>query len=204
MNKVKESTLAIQQQALTQYLDSLLMEIPDQEGCEVIPQVLAVASAETDEIPEWARSPFKVLYFSVGEMQLAAPLDKCGSVITDYGDITALPGTSSYYLGVILHGGHTVRVIDFHRFVANVSGENVSKSISYATPPNRIILIEGRNIGIACRNVAETDEIAPEEIRWRRGLNKHSWYRGIVVKKMCALLDIDVMWSIVNNDVGHL
>ncbi len=239
MNNVKESTLTIQQQALTQYLDSLLMEIPDPTSQEVVTQASELPSENTSvvtlaplvttekgavnvafddeaihetkskdgagsaEVPEWAVEPFKVLYFNVGEMKLAAPLDKFGGVVTDYGEIKALPGTASYYLGVILHGGHTVRVIDFHCFVANGNDNSIPQLPAEPTPFNRIILVKGKNIGIACRSVSEVEEIASDEIRWRTGLTKRAWYRGIVTEKMCALLDIDAMLSIVNSDTHN-
>ncbi len=236
MSEEKAPALAAQQKALTQYLDSLLMEIPDVMLDEVVTETLVAPRVEvvvpashlvTEEvivddesaeqtfdsdvkidegsydIPVWGIAPFKALFFNVGETTLAAPLEKLGAVLTDCDEIKVLPGTSAYYLGVMVHCGNTIRIIDFERFVAESSGAEMNSSAAGLMPPNRIILIEGEGIGIACRDVAEVEEIDPSTVRWRSGKSSRPWYRGIVVEKMCALLDIDMLMSVLNDDANH-
>ncbi len=236
MSETKEPALATQQKALTQYLDSLLMEIPDVIVDEAVTETLVMAREETavpssdlvteevaveDElseqvfesnvktdtvnydIPVWGRTPFKALFFNTGEVTIAAPLEKLGAILTDYDDIKVLPGTSASYLGVIMHGGNTIRIIDFERLVEESSGDELNSSATVLMPPNRIILLEGEGVGIACRNVEEVVEIAPSEVRWRSGTSSRPWYRGIVVEKMSALLDIDALLSVLNDDANQ-
>ncbi len=215
MSDSKPAGLASQKKALTQYLDSLLMEIPEEvpsvvsEACvdemEKVGVVLEVVEVQDvvespDQIPEWGRQPFKALFFNVGEMTLAVPLEKLSGILTECDDIKVMPGNSERYLGVLVHRGKTIRVIDFETLVAELSGEPGVRSSDEALPPKRIVLIEGDEIGIACRNVTDIEEIEPNDVRWRVGSTKRPWYRGIVVEKMCALLDVDALLSLLNDD----
>ena len=229
MSDKKEPRLTTQQKALTQYQDSLLMEIPDEtteelvvespvvtepvvetlsepvdvvQTTEVVEPDLAVAESEVvaSEIPDWGEEPFKTLFFNVGDTTLAAPLEKLSGILTECDDIKVIPGNTARYLGVIIHRGNTIRIVDFEHLVAELSGEPMSQVPAEVEPPKRIVLIEGERIGIACRDVAEVEEVAPSEVRWRVGTSKRPWYRGIVVGKMCALLDIDALLSILDDD----
>ncbi|HED39100.1 MAG TPA: chemotaxis protein CheW [Chromatiales bacterium] len=234
MNGKKERGLATQEKALTQYLDSLLMEIPEttfdepvaelQTSTEDIAEVVVEqrvadvsdtatdisqqsaavdATRVPDDTPLWGKHPFKALFFNVGETTLAAPLEKLGGILTECDEIKVMPGNTARYLGVILHRGQTVRVINFEHLVAELSGEPLSPAGGELLPPNRIILIEGGRIGIACRHVDEVETVVPTDVRWRSGTTKRPWYRGIVVAKMCALLDIDALLMILNEEQGQ-
>jgi len=235
MSDTKKPVLDTQQKALTQYLDSLLMEIPEEAPVIVVEEAIVESAVEPvveplvavevldkvdvvvdtvqaqavevqgddesdSQVPEWGAPSFKALFFNVGDITLAAPLEKLGGVLTECDDIKVMPGNSARYLGVLVHRGRTIRVIDFDNLVAELSGEPVAPSASEVVPPDRIILIEGERIGIACRSVAEVEEIDASDVRWRVGTTKRPWYRGIVVGKMCALLDIDALLSLLNDD----
>ena len=235
MNDKKKPALATQQKALIEYLDSLLMEIPEETPVVVVEEVVVTpvvepivesvvavevvdetdvvvdtalsqavevqgGDASESQVPEWGEPSFKALFFNVGDITLAAPLEKLGGILTECDDIKVMPGNSARYLGVLVHRGKTIRVIDFDNLVAELSGEPVAPAASEVAPPNRIILIEGERIGIACRSVAEVEEIDANGVRWRVGTTKRPWYRGIVVDKMCALLDIDALLSLLNDE----
>jgi len=214
MSDKKLPVLVKQDKALTQYLDSLLMEIP-----EAVPEVVAETAVEVidkvdvvtdvvvkdvgeypDQMPEWGKAPFKALFFNVGEITLAVPLEKLSGILTECDDIKVMPGNSERYLGVLVHRSKTIRVIDFESLVAELSGVPKVASSDEVLPPNRIILIEGERIGIACRNVTAVEEIEPTDVRWRIGSTKRPWYRGIVVDKMCALLDVDALLLLLHDD----
>jgi len=224
MSDKEMPVLVTQQKALTQYLDSLLMEIPEEAPVAVVEelvvapvidplvevevidtvQVQAVKVPGDDEsdsqVPDWGAPSFKALFFNVGDMTLAAPLEKLGGILTECDDIKVMPGNSTRYLGVLVHCGKTIRVVDFDNLVAELSGEPLTPPASEVSPPNCIILTEGGRIGIACRAVAKVEEIDASDVRWRIGTTKRPWYRGIVVDKMCALLDIDALLSLLNED----
>jgi len=230
MSGKKAPGLVTQEKALTQYLDSLLMEIPEEipdevsevvvevatemvTEVDVLPQVTEVAEAEVSSevdvqqelgpeelVPAWGESRFKALFFNVGDITLAAPLEKLGGVLTECDDIKVMPGNSARYLGVLVHRGKTIRVIDFENLVAELSGVPVKSSGDEIQQPGRVVLIEGERIGIACRAVAEVEEIDSSAVRWRTGSTKRPWYRGIIVGKMCALLDIDALLSLLGDD----
>ena len=228
MNDKQAPALATQQKALTQYLDSLLMEIPGEavsdapaaieqnanpvQEVEVGSQSPEIATQERHypeavmgggEIPAWGTSPFKALFFNVGEITLAAPLEKLGGVLTQCDEITVMPGNAARYLGVMVHRGNPIRILDFENLIAELSGESSALKGSERAAPKHVILIEGAGTGIACRDVAEVEQILPDDVRWRTGTTKHPWYRGIVIEKMCALLDIDVLLSILNTEHGR-
>ena len=234
MNGKKERGLATQNKALTQYLDSWLMEIPEiafdetatelpasiknttevvveqrvidvgDTATDIIQQSEVIGTANVpDDTPIWGKHPFKALFFNVGGITLAAPLEKLGGILTECDEIKVMPGNTACYLGVIVHRGQTVRVINFEHLVAELSGETLSSAGDALLPPNRIILIEEGRIGIACRHVDEVETVAPTGVRWRSGTTKRPWYRGIVVAKMCALLDIDALLMILNEEQGQ-
>lgn len=217
MSEKKEQGLITQQKALTQYLDSLLMEIPEEYEVVDTPQrprrevespgerkaatiVDEVAPKPFQKIPDWGSKPFKVLFFSVDEITLAAPLERLGAVLTEFGEIKTMPGAADYYYGVLINRGETIRVIDFSRFIAVTEGGSSGLEQSEIGVPDRVIVIEGSGIGIACHNLTEVVEIVPEEVRWRSGVSRRPWYRGILRERMCALLDIGALVSILNEN----
>lgn len=217
MSEEKKPELATQEKALTQYLDSLLMEIPDEYPAEAqqtevverqatdlesspIEVVEEVLNETFQAIPTWGSAPFKVLYFNVGELTVAAPLDRLGTVLSEYGEIRSMAGAAGYYLGVVVNRGETIRVIDFSRFVASATGELASLEQDGSDRPDRIVVIEGSGIGIACRDLTEVEEVSPDEVRWRSGISHRPWYRGIMKEKMCALLDIGTLVSKLNEN----
>ncbi|MCF6325193.1 MAG: chemotaxis protein CheW [Gammaproteobacteria bacterium] len=174
---------------------------------DVMPEVAVSSQVEVqavvdsvDQIPEWGMAPFKALFFNVGDTTLAVPLEKLSGILTECDDIKVMPGNAKRYLGVLVHRGKTIRVIDFEALVTELSGEPRVLSSGEVLPPNRIILIEGERIGIACRDVTDVEEIKTNDVRWRVGSTKRPWYRGIVVEKMCALLDVDALLLLLNDD----
>lgn len=182
MSDKKLPVLVKQDKALTQYLDSLLMEIP-----EAVPEVVAETAVEVidkvdvvtdvvvkdvgeypDQMPEWGKAPFKALFFNVGEITLAVPLEKLSGILTECDDIKVMPGNSERYLGVLVHRSKTIRVIDFESLVAELSGVPKVASSDEVLPPNRIILIEGERIGIACRKAPCLPTLARQNVHLAR------------------------------------
>ncbi len=196
---MQQTRLCTQQEALHQYLDSLLAEIPALDGetpppCNCAPNAAAELVQEgppcVDEtVPCWARQPFKALLFELGGMRLAAPLSLLAGVATG-GRVTQLPGLPDWCHGILMRHGRQVLIVDTAAIVTPAAVEQEELAPARDDGQQYVLVGEGR-YGLACDAVLEVVEVDPQGVRWRRGKGRRPWYGGIISDSMCALLDVD-------------
>ncbi|OOG26211.1 hypothetical protein B1C78_05250 [Thioalkalivibrio denitrificans] len=200
-----------ERRALTEYLDSLLQEIPTApEPAVVAPQPriqipapvrepvveageavrTQPASAVGEPVrPDWAEGTFQCLTFSVAGLTLAVPLVKLNGVIEVPEEITPMPGHQPWFLGLIRHLERQVKVVDIGRIVLP-QGREYSP-----VEPAHVILIDDSRWGIACEGETQMLTLPEHGVRWRTSRGKRPWLAGTVIEHMCAILDVDALAS---------
>jgi len=203
--KSADTGLLDQQLALGAYLESLLCVpaapeppagesepmAPTEHGDRPAPETVADAGGGPErEHRDWARGRFPCLRFKVGGITLAVPLARLNGVLEWPAEsIRPMPGHSPAFLGVLAHQGRQVKVIDTRYHV--IPSDRRDREPAGERRPRRIVLIGDGQWGLACDEVEEVMELAPEEVKWRSASGKRPWLAGTVIAHMCALIDAD-------------
>jgi len=167
--------------ALDVYFRSLLCEAtPAEVSLNVVPVAAVEAPVQTE-------MPSQALLFSVAGLTLAVPLAELHGVLTwSATSITPLPGHAPFFLGVRVHLGRNVKIVDVGHLISP-GGRRME-----VTDPRHIVLIGDGEWGLACENIGEVITLAANDIRWRSARTERPWLLGTVTKYLCALLDTRV------------
>ncbi|MEJ2694429.1 MAG: chemotaxis protein CheW [Candidatus Thiodiazotropha sp.] len=206
-------TLEQPDNALANYLDSLLAEIdtqrvapsPPQAVKEATPQAdtlleerlsrdaarsvaeqtrMVEANGETSLAPPWAETPFQLLRFSLRGVNLVVPLRSLTGIMPLEGAVNHLPGQPPWSLGVAMNHATKVVVVDTRRLLMPTAADEEPGH-------SHLLLIGEGDLGLAVDGISGTMEIDKEAIRWRGGAAQHPWYGGILVEELSVLLDVD-------------
>lgn len=203
MTDKKMTQLADPQAAIASYLDELLHSATDlarQQEAQPEPAaarvVLAAASKPVVEEqsparPEWAKTSFECLIFTVAGLQLAVPLVLLGAIhrIDNAVDpIRPMPGSPRWYMGVRAGSDKHLRVVNSAEWVM-AGRAPVDARANYRF----VIQLNNSDWGLACDNVAQSFTLSPQQVRWRSSRSKRPWLAGTVIEQMCALLDVQCM-----------
>lgn len=139
---------------------------------------------------DWSEEPFQTLIFNVGGLKLALPLIKLGGIHRISEDITSLFGKPDWFMG--LTPGHTgnINIIDTARWVMP---EKYKQAESAGLNYEFVILLDNTNWGLACSSVQDAISLSPDNVRWRATAGKRPWLSGMLIDEMCALLDVDTL-----------
>jgi len=140
--------------------------------------------------PEWGEADFQAMLFKVAGLTLAVPLvDLNGVVECDLEDVTAMPGSADFYLGLLSHLGKSVPLVDTARFVLPPNKLHVLAGDDPKDRITRAVMIQDCQYALGCDEVNEVLTLKPDEVRWRTQRTSRRWLAGTVVEHMCALID---------------
>lgn len=208
----KPTRLVDPDEVLTDYLNALLSEVETVEQTETATEIITevVAPAVIDEaVAALASEPaedslpaaeqaietsapaaandIQILLFEVAGITLAVPLEQLNGILEWNDEVTSMPNSSAWFMGLLAERGQQIKIIDTgmlvvpSKFRGNHSREDMQK----------IILIGDSKWGLACDSVSEVITLSRDKVRWRGENSKRPWLAGMVVDRMCALLDID-------------
>ncbi len=205
--------LVEQKQALTSYLDALFREMPAVEAELLEPNVLdaaevpAVITVSTVpeptvkplEIKELKEEPlpeyfqpvvaFQVLFFTIGKLTLAVPLEHLSGILKDADEkVTPVPGYAAWHLGLMKYQGNTVSIVDTAKLIVPGHRRDI---VQDRRKYRYFILLGERRWGLGCHGVAEVVTLDPAEVKWRHNRTHQPWLAGTVINKMCALIDVE-------------
>lgn len=141
---------------------------------------------------------FQVLFFEVAGLTLAVPLTDLGG-IHELEKVNPMLGKSSWFKGVMLHRDEKFNVIDTAKWIMpEKSAEKLAESTKY----QYLIVLDDSEWGLACESLINTVTLQPDEVKWRRVDNKRPWLAGMVKKKMCALVNVKQLVSMLNQGLG--
>jgi purine-binding chemotaxis protein CheW len=152
------------------------------------------AGKEQWTIPQWAQSTFQCLQFTIGGMEVAAPLGELNGIIPLPEAMTVLPGQAPWFLGLVRNRGQNVQVVDLGQVMTSHTG-NASrpdpKDAQY------IMLIGNGRWGLCSDSVSNVITLHKEDIKWQKE-RLVPYVAGTVIDRMCSLLDIQILVSRLN------
>lgn len=161
-----------------------------EEDIEIKPQPeIQEETLNNSTVPEWANEPFQILLFEVAGLKLAVPLIELSSVITWNDNITEMPGSADFYMGILQHLDYRIAVIDTAKMVLPINKQHELIGDDPRERVKHIVLIDDYRWGLACDKIGEVITLQPEEVRWRTSKSRRGWLAGTVIDHMCALLN---------------
>jgi chemotaxis signal transduction protein len=149
------------------------------------------------EPPEWAIPRFQVLTFSLGNMQMAAPLDKLNGIIPFPERLTALPGQSHWFLGLARNRNQNVQVIDLAAVIQPQHRQGRGEECS-ATSTRYILLVDEGRWGILCNSISTVLTLEPQQVQWQRS-NHVDFILGTAIDQMQSVLCVDDLINRLNS-----
>jgi purine-binding chemotaxis protein CheW len=146
---------------------------------------------------DWTNDPFQTLLFDVAGIRLALPLIKLGGIHRIAEEITPLFGKPEWFKGLIPGQEGNINVIDTAKWVMPDKYELLNEvDLDYKF----IILLADTNWGLACNVVQNAIQLEPDNVRWRLSAGKRPWLAGMLIEEMCALLDVDTLVYLLNEN----
>ncbi|WP_339857899.1 chemotaxis protein CheW [Pseudohongiella acticola] len=141
----------------------------------------------------WAEKPFASLLFDVVGLKLAAPLHELGGIMPLADKLQPMVAQADWFMGLIRWNGKTIRVVDTARFVMP-ERVDAEQQIEYQS----IVVLGDSHWALAVNNADQSAHLQPADIRWRRTSGKRPWLAGTVLGRLCALLDVEVLVSMLD------
>ncbi|WP_158967822.1 chemotaxis protein CheW [Paraglaciecola sp. L3A3] len=168
----------------------------------IIPEVeeeLTTVKTRAEVIfPVVPETKFQVLLFEVAGMTLAVPLTELGG-IHQITNINPLFGKPNWFKGVLLHREEKYNVVDTAKWImSEKSAEKVAESTKY----QYLIVLGESGWGLGCENLITTETLLPDDVKWRNVMGSRPWLSGMIKKKMCALLNVQQMISMLNQGLS--
>lgn len=105
-----------------------------------------------------------------------------------------LIGRPDWYLGLQNNKETQVDALDTAKWVMPQS----IKDDSYKDDYQYLVMLGESKWGLACNALAGTETITSDRIRWRETAGKRPWLSGMVKDKMCALIHVEAMITMLN------
>lgn len=141
---------------------------------------------------------FQALFFEVAGLTLAVPLITLGG-IHQIEKIGPLFGKPDWFMGVMLHRNLKLNVVDSAKWVMPEKyDENLAESLNY----RYLIMLGESEWGLASEKLVNTVNLTIDDVKWRESTGKRPWLAGMVKEKMCALVDVEELISMLNKGLG--
>ncbi|WP_371929373.1 chemotaxis protein CheW [Photobacterium sp. CCB-ST2H9] len=166
---------------------------------EPVPETTAEPEPElTSEPPppSWelpassGQSEFQALFFSVNGVTFAVSLTELGG-IHQLGELSHLIGRPSWYMGLQSEQHRKLDVVDTARWVMPESIHNDDHRENY----RYVVMLGESKWGLACDQLHGTETLTKHSVRWREKAGKRPWLAGMVKEKMCALIHVNELIS---------
>lgn len=200
----KEEALAQEVSSLIESQNSQTIDSEKQHSSVDVP----VKTEEESEVsaPKSLKTPlkdtlgfrFQALFFEVAGLTLAVPLTSLGG-IHQIEKIGPLFGKPDWFMGVMLHRESKLSVVDSAKWVMPEKyDENLAQSLNY-----RYLIMLGESAwGLASEKLVNTVNLTTDDVKWRESTGKRPWLAGMVKEKMCALIDVEELISMLNKGLG--
>lgn len=141
---------------------------------------------------------FQALFFEVAGLTLAVPLTTLGG-IHQIDKIAPLFGKPDWFMGVMLHRESKLSVVDSAKWVMPEKyTEELAESLNY----RYMIMLGESEWGLASEKLVNTVNLTKDDVKWRGSTGKRPWLAGMVKEKMCALIDVEELISMLNKGLG--
>lgn len=168
-------------------------EVHDEEVIEQHAEPQAQTESGAGFTKEWTtvarNDAFQVLYFEVNSVVFAVPLDELGGIHQKAEELNHLIGRPDWYLGLQTNKNDQLDVVDTARWAMSEKLTDDTHRDNY----QYIVMLDESHWGLASNQLMGTEWLSPEKIRWRKSAGKRPWLAGMVKEKMCALIHVDAM-----------
>ncbi|MEP0356925.1 chemotaxis protein CheW [Paraglaciecola sp.] len=152
-----------------------------------------------DEIVQFLPTEnFQVLIFEVAGMTLAVPLTELGG-IHQFESVNQLFGKPSWFEGVMLLRDEKYNVVNTIKWLLP---ENVVEKVARSTKYQYLIVLRESNWGLSCESVVNNVTLSPDDVKWRSLTGSRPWVSGMVKKKMCALVNVKQLVSMLDQGLS--
>lgn len=135
---------------------------------------------------------FQVLYFDVNGITFAVPLDELGGIHRT-GEMSHLIGRPGWYLGLQTNKDNQYDVVDTAKWVMADRLIDDSHKDAY----EYIVMLGNSSWGLAATELKGTESLNVDHVRWRAQAGKRPWLAGMVKEKMCALIHVEAMITMI-------
>jgi purine-binding chemotaxis protein CheW len=126
--------------------------------------------------------PIQCLMFRVASTQLSIPLIELGGVLPWVKNLTQLPSSQSWSLGVFQHRDRNIRVVDSAGLL------NIRKSNTSDSKPGHILVFGDGDWALSCDSLGEVVHVESNEIQWN-GPKSSGLSMGTLKGSLAQLLD---------------
>lgn len=192
--------------------------VPTETPAESVAQATQAVDTEVSQATEWAEEAaegeplpdamdeymahdFQALFFKVAGLTLAVPLKSLGG-IHQVGKISPLMGKPNWFRGIMTERDEKLQVVDTARWVMP---EKLTPELEAGIDYQYLITLNDSPWGLLCEELVTSEPLQPQSIQWRKETNsKRPWLAGVVRSRMCALLDVNALITLLDNGLGHI
>ncbi|MGL4206713.1 MAG: chemotaxis protein CheW [Aeromonadaceae bacterium] len=147
--------------------------------------------------PKWqnivTEREFQALFFIVSGVTFAVPLTELGG-IHQLAKINTLFGKPDWFAGVMTQRESQLNVVDTTRWI--MPGKQSPE------PYNYLVMLGNSVWGLACHQLIGTELLHRDRIQWRSSAGHRPWLAGMVKEKMCALLHVQELLTLLERGVN--
>lgn len=189
---------AAPEETLVPVVDQPELKTPQVETTSVDKQEKPADPVEVVQEEYVQTEEFQALFFEVAGLTLAVPLTELGG-IHQIDKVGPLFGKPDWFKGVMLHREEKLSVVDTAKWVMPEKyDEKLAESLNY----QYLIMLDESNWGLACESLVTTASLQPDEVKWREAHGKRPWLAGMVKKKMCALVNVAELITLLDKGLG--
>jgi purine-binding chemotaxis protein CheW len=173
-------------------------EVNSNDTSKISPTSISSQKRQIDNIVKSSKSyrqgDFQAMYFDVAGLIIAVPLIELGGIhkVNKTNTILAKP---DWFKGVMLHRDEKINVVDTALWVMP---EKCNKKLMASLNYEYIIMLNDSSWGLMAENLVDTVVLKQEEVKWLDETNKRPWLAGLVKEKMCALLDVNALITLLD------
>lgn len=200
---VQDKAVVFAEPVREEKLAGLLSSVASAAQVVVTPEVVVttvvtpVVQAPPPAAPVWknieTEKEFQALFFVVSGVTFAVPLTELGG-IHQLTKINTLFGKPEWFSGVMMQRDTQLNVVDSTRWI--MPGK-------VAESPYEYLVMLGSSVwGLACHQLIGTELLQRDRIQWRNSAGRRPWLAGMVKDKMCALLHVRELLTLLERGVN--
>jgi len=158
----------------------------------------SVGTLKVDTPKDYLEGSFQAMFFEVAGLTIAVPLIELGG-IHNVDKTNSLMGKPDWFKGVMVHRDENINVVDTAQWVMpEKCDQQLKDSLNY----QYIIMLSNSQWGLMAETLVDTVTLQQDDVKWIEGANKRPWLAGLVKDRMCALLNVDEMITLLNEGLS--
>lgn len=148
--------------------------------------------SELTHYSERVKFPIQCLMFYVNDNQLSIPLIELLSVVSNVDNLTRLPRTPEWFLGLMQHRESNIKIVDSAQLLS------IHAQLGKVTDKH-VLVLKDAVWGLSCDRLGEIIQLDADDVKWSRP-GSTGLALGTIKKSLAMLLDPDKILQRFNND----